>query len=78
MTMAAAHAAGIVHRDLKPENIMMTSDGLVKVLDFGIAKREGVSVDTGTTIGTLGYMSPEQALGEPAGPASVLLRGDSV
>jgi serine/threonine-protein kinase len=68
--LSAAHALGIIHRDLKPENIMMTADGLVKVLDFGIARREGVSSDGSTTIGTAGYMSPEQALGRPAGPAS--------
>jgi len=68
--LSAAHAVGVVHRDLKPENIMLTPDGLVKVLDFGIAKREGVPADEGTTVGTLGYMSPEQAMGQPAGPAS--------
>jgi serine/threonine-protein kinase len=68
--LCAAHAVGIVHRDLKPENIMLTPDGLVKVLDFGIARRAGAPGDEGTTIGTLGYMSPEQARGDPAGPAS--------
>jgi serine/threonine protein kinase len=68
--LTAAHALGIVHRDLKPENIMLTPDGLVKVLDFGVAKREGFSLDWGGTVGTLAYMSPEQALGRPAGPAS--------
>jgi len=68
--LSAAHAIGIVHRDLKPENIMVTPDGLVKVLDFGIARREGAPEDDDTTIGTLAYMSPEQALGRPAGPAS--------
>jgi serine/threonine-protein kinase len=68
--LSAAHAVGIVHRDLKPENIMLTPDGLVKVLDFGIARREGAPGDEGTTIGTLGYMSPEQVLGKPAGRPS--------
>jgi serine/threonine-protein kinase len=68
--LSAAHAIGIVHRDLKPENVMVTADGLVKVLDFGIARREGISERDGVTIGTAGYMSPEQALGRPAGPAS--------
>jgi len=68
--LSAAHAIGIVHRDLKPENIMVTAEGLVKVLDFGIARREGVPDGTTTTVGTLAYMSPEQALGQPAGPAS--------
>jgi serine/threonine protein kinase/tetratricopeptide (TPR) repeat protein len=68
--LSAAHALGIVHRDLKPENVMVTADGLVKVLDFGLAKREGVQTDHGTTVGTLAYMSPEQALGQPVGPAS--------
>jgi len=70
--LVAAHAVGIVHRDIKPENIMVRPDGLVKVLDFGIAKRIGASAagrDTGTTaglvLGTAAYMSPEQARGQP-------------
>ena len=64
--LAAAHKRGLVHRDLKPENIMITSDGVVKVLDFGLAKSLDVNSDTnvsepGMLVGTFGYMSPEQA-----------------
>src|SRR5438094_5614196 len=76
--LTAAHAAGIVHRDLKPENIMLRPDGLIKVLDFGLAKLtepRTANVDTeaptvarvdtkiGVVMGTASYMSPEQARG---------------
>ena len=66
--LAAAHEKGIVHRDIKPENIMIRKDGIVQIMDFGLAKlREtsGVSrlTKAGTTMGTMGYMSPEQVQG---------------
>src|SRR5262245_22231949 len=73
--LVAAHKAGIVHRDLKPENVIVRPDGLVKVLDFGLAKladQNGVDsgtptalqvkTDPGTVMGTINYMSPEQSL----------------
>jgi tetratricopeptide (TPR) repeat protein len=82
--LKTAHEAGVVHRDLKPGNIMIGASGLVKVLDFGIAKRmsrETAAPDTtsaasltlaGATIGTPAYMSPEQAVGDPVDARSDL------
>ncbi len=63
--LSRAHQSGLVHRDVKPANTMITSDGLVKIVDFGLAKLAGSSdlTRTGTTLGTVAYMAPEQIRG---------------
>jgi len=63
--LSKAHQKGMVHRDIKSDNIMFTNEGLVKIMDFGLAKLKGVTklTKTGSTLGTVAYMSPEQAQG---------------
>ena len=63
---------GLVHRDLKPGNLLFDDEGRAKIADFGVASLAGADTltETGTIVGTAAYLSPEQALGEPAVPAS--------
>jgi|GEM_PF-1293760 len=70
--LGVAHGAGIVHRDVKPSNVLVTADGSPRLIDFGLARRDGDAEVTrsGAMVGTLSWMAPEQISGEPTGPAA--------
>jgi serine/threonine protein kinase len=72
--LAHAHAHGLVHRDVKPQNLLVTSDGRVKIADFGVARSDDASrlTQAGTVLGTAAYLSPEQAADAEVGPRSDL------
>jgi len=71
--LAVAHGYDIIHRDIKPHNIVLTPDGTIKVMDFGIARAGNTTMtQTNSVLGTAQYISPEQAQGRPLGPASDL------
>jgi len=70
--LAAAHDQGLVHRDVKPENVLVSTDGAVKVTDFGIARAAEGTAFTSSMLGTVAYAAPEQARGEPVGPRTDL------
>ena len=74
LALGHAHAQGIVHRDIKPENVLVTTDGVVKVADFGLARAyaDGRATQAGAVTGTVQYLAPEQIRGEPADPRSDL------